>query len=241
MKTCNYCGVELEENMNFCPLCGEPVIENHINQHELIRIKKQDHQKKFLSDYQKLSGSEKRKIFREVAGIVFLSAMLFPFLIDFIVDTTISWSWYSIAVCAVLLANTTMASFWLKQPALLLLGSFISTSGLLVFLDILHGSIGWGVKLGIPLLFAAYLIIYGLILIVKHARKKGLNIIAFFVIALGLLSMVTEGIISLYIHNHLELYWSIIVVASVLPIAAFLFFIYYRLKKGTDLKKFFHV
>jgi|SRR6056297_168177 len=241
MKTCNYCGVELENNMNFCPLCGEPVINKNSDSLEYIEVRKKEQEKSALTSYQKLTKMQKRKLFWQISGIILLSGIVVTFLIDFIGNQTISWSKYSIAVCTILFLNTTMISFWYHRLFLLFLGSFLTTSSLLVLLDLFNGSVDWGVKLGIPLLFAAYVIVFILIGMIKAARQHGLNIIAYCLLAAGLLSICTEGIISLQVMNKFQVEWSIIVMASVLPVAVLLLFIHHRLKKVTDLKRFFHI
>ncbi len=76
--------------------------------------------------------------------------------------------------------------------------SFLSVSTLLVLFDIFNGNTGWGLKFGIPLLVIAYLIIIALVLIIKNAREKQMNLITYSLIAAGLLSICIEGLISLY-------------------------------------------
>lgn len=208
---------------------------------EYIQVRKRQQEEKLLTTFQKLTGAQKRKIFRQVSAIILLSGMFVTFIIDLIGNGTITWSKFSIAVCVVLLINTTLISILHRKILLFLLGSFISTSALLVLFDIFTGTIGWGVKLGIPLLFAAYIIVYILIIMIKLSHKQGLNIIAYSFIAAGMLSLCAEGIISLYIENKLHLEWSVIVMASVLVVATILLFIHYRLRKGMDLKRFFHI
>lgn len=241
MKKCAHCGVELEKNTNFCPLCGEPVLDENADNIEYIKVRKRQQEDKLLTDYQKLSAKQKLKLFWQISGIILLSGILITLIIDFIGDQSITWARYSIAVCAVLFANTSLISFWWNRLWLLMTGSFLSTSALLVLLDMFNGSIGWGVKLGIPLLLAAYIILFILILMIRSAVKKGLNIIAYSFLTGGLLSLCTEGIISLYLENQLHVEWSVIVMVSVLPVAAILLFLHYRLKKVPDLKRFFHI
>ena len=241
MRSCKNCGVELENNMNFCPLCGEPVIDESTENIEYIEIRKRQQEEKRLTDYQKLTRDEKRKLFWEISGIILISGIFVTLIIDFIGDYSISWSKYPLLVCAVAFINISLISFWYQRIFLLLSLSFFSTSALLIILDMFNGSIGWGVKLGIPLLLAAYIIVFILVLLIRLASKRGLNIIAYSFIAAGLLSICTEGIISLYTQSHFHLEWSIVTMASVVPVAALLLFIHFRLKKGIDLKRFFHI
>ncbi|HZH72559.1 MAG TPA: zinc ribbon domain-containing protein, partial [Mariniphaga sp.] len=91
------------------------------------------------------------------------------------------------------------------------------------------------------IILVAYLSVLILIFFIRQARQKGLNVIAYSVIAAGILSICTEGMISIFIQNKIYLGWSLIVMVSVFFIAIPLFYIHYRLKKATDLKRFFHI
>lgn len=241
MKTCANCGVEVEENANFCPLCGEPVVDKHSGNVESIYIRKRERDEKSLTDYQRLSGLQKRQLFWEISGIVLITGILVTLLLDLFGSDRLTWSRYSMTVCAVLFINTTLIRFYSKNLLILMLGSLASVTALLIVLDVFTGQMEWGINLGVPLLAVAYLLTLALIKIIGRARQKGLNIIAYSFIALGILSLGTEGVVSLYLEDVLSLHWSLVVIASVFPGAAILFFIHYRLKRGTDLRRFFHI
>ncbi len=241
MKTCNYCGVELENNMNFCPLCGEPVMDKEHENTEYIQVRKRQQEEKLLTPYQKLTKSQKLKIFWQVSGIIFISGILVTLIIDFLANNAITWSKYPITACVVLLINTTLITFLYTKISLLLIGSFVSTSGFLLLIDIFTKASGWSVKLGVPILLAAYIIVVLFVKLIKKVEKKGFNVIAYSLISAGLLSICTEGIISLYVKNQLHIEWSLIVMASLVVISAILLYIHYKLRKGIDLKRFFHI
>ncbi|MFO8235222.1 MAG: DUF6320 domain-containing protein [Bacteroidales bacterium] len=241
MRTCSHCGVELERNMNFCPLCGEPVMGGNNEQLEYIRIRKREQEQKLLTDYQKLSGKQKRKVFSQISGIILSSGIIITLIIDFMGDNTITWSKFPIAASVILFLNILMFKQWYNKRLVLFPGSFILTSIFLIFIDRFVGSSGWVIKIGIPLLLSAYIIIFTLIKLIEATQRRGLNIIAYSLLACGLLSICIEGIISLYTKNQFNLDWSIITMASVIPIAALLLFIHFQLKKVTDLKRFFHI
>lgn len=241
MALCNYCGVELEENINYCPLCGLPVMVEDERNLEYIRIKKNENDEELISGYNKLTRKQQRKLFWELSGIILISGMIATSIIDLFINGNITWSKYVITICLVIFANITLISFLGKKIVLLFTGSFLSLSILFILLNIFSDHQLSGLKLGIPLLVAAYLITLGLISLIRISGQRGLNVIAYSFIAIGLLLVCTEGVISLYTLNTLKLYWSILVFASIVPVAAILIFIHYRLKKGTDLKKFFHI
>ncbi len=240
MIYCKNCGVELEENMNFCPLCGESADEKAVKK-ELEKSAQLRPKEKLFSDYESLTQKQRRKLFWEVSGIILISGIIVTLIIDLMINKSITWSKYSVTVSLVLFVNTTLITFWRHKILLLFVGSFVSTSVLLILLDMYNMNIGWGVKLGIPFLFSFYFIILVLAILMRISRQLGFNILACSFIAVGLLTICIEGIISLYTKNILHLQWSIIVTASMIPISALLFFIHYRLKKGIDLKRFFHI
>jgi len=238
MKICPQCGVELDDDLPACPLCktsAQPTgrIENNTDYFNQPR--------ELLSDFHALSRIQKRKLFWELSGIILLSGILVTLIIDVLTTQRITWSRYTVTICKVIFANFTLFSFLRHKLLIMLVGSFGSTSLLLVLLDMYNQKIGWGSQLGIPLLLAFYLIVIILTILVKKARHLGLNILGFFFLATGLYAMCVEIIVSGYIHGHIMLRWGLIVFVSVIPIAAILFFIHYKLRKGIELKRFFHI
>ena len=241
MIQCNNCGVELEENANFCSLCGEPLLKMASDNLAIINSGKTLQQKKISLDFQKLTGFQKRKIFWKISGIILIAGIIITLLIDFVGNQTISWSKYPSTISFVLFINFTLNTYLHKKIILILAISFLFTSLLFILFDIYAGETGWELKLGVPVTMALYITIYSLIFFIRNAKQKGLNIIAYSLIAAGLLCIYTEGIISIFFHNSLTFGWSLIVLISVTLIALLLFYIHYRLKKATDLKRFFHI
>lgn len=241
MIQCNNCGVELEENANFCSLCGEPLLKITTEDLDITKSGKTLQEEKLSMDFHKLTGFQKRKIFWKISGIILISAIIITVLIDFIGSQGISWSKYPATISFVLFINFTLNTYLHKKIILLLAISFLFTSVLFILFDMYAGETGWELKLGIPVILALYITVYSLILLIRNSKQKGLNIIAYSLIAAGLFCMYTEAIISIFQHHSLNLGWSLIVMVSVASISMLLFFIHYRLKKATDLKRFFHI
>lgn len=241
MTYCKTCGVELETSMKFCPLCGKHIADERLEKEEHISLIETKQEERILSDFKELSPAQRRKLFWQLSGIILISGMLVTFIIDLIINQSITWSKYSMSTCLALFVNITMIVFFKKKIILSLIGCFISTSILLVLFDMFNKNIGWGTQLGVPLVFSFYLVVFLLISIVKRSKQRGINLIAYFLIAASILSISIEGIISLQVLKHLSLQWSVITLVSVMPVSAILLFIHYRLRKGTDLKRFFHI
>ncbi|MDD3078086.1 MAG: DUF6320 domain-containing protein [Paludibacter sp.] len=239
MICCQNCGVELEENANYCSLCGEPVLDK--NSAQLDHLTFGETKNKALTDFQKLNQLQKRKIFWEIAGIILFSGMLITLTINLVINHSMTWSKYIITTGFILFVNITLVLFLNKKIFSLFFLSFIASTVFLLLLDNYTGNNGWDTKLGIPLLLAAYIIVLSFILIERKAKQKELNLIAYSIIALGLLCVCIDGIISIYIESRLSLGWSIIVMVAVAFVSIILLYAHRRLKKGTDLKRFFHL
>lgn len=235
MKTCSNCKTELDDHMNYCPLCGK------LANNELYTESKNNNDRKNFKEFQMLNDLQRRKLLWEIAGIILLSGILVTLIIDLLSNGNITWSKYSITVCLVLFANTTLLRFMPGNLYVIMAGSLVSTSALLLLLDIYEGTQEWSLSLGIPILLVVYIIAFVFIVIAQNLKQKGLNLIAYILLFVALLSFFLEGIINMYVCDQIKLEWSLVVLASLLPVSALLFFIHYRLKRGTELKRFFHI
>ena len=231
MNVCKKCGVELDINMNYCPLCGHKA--NATSEAPLFP-------KDETYDFQVLSNVQKRKVFWDLSLIVLVAGILTSTVIDLIINKNITWSKYTITVGLALVIHISLIVFLHARTVPLLLSGFIASSLLILLLDWINKSMDWAVTMGIPLLFCIYLIVLALALIIKKSRQKGVNLIAYVLLAIAMTGICTEGILSLNMHNALTLHWSLILLVCMVAISAILLFIHFRLKKATDLRKFFN-
>ncbi|MBN2806619.1 MAG: zinc ribbon domain-containing protein [Prolixibacteraceae bacterium] len=239
MSYCQQCGVETDDNANFCSLCGAPISnENSIEPDEITA---QIRERKALSSYQKLTRVQRWKIFWEIAGMIIIAGILISLTINLAGDHALTWSKFVIAVGLTLFVNITLISFLNRRIFLLFLLSFFTSAAFIAILDVILGISGIITSLGIPLLLAAYLIVLAFVLIERKTRQKGLNLIAYAILAMGILSICTDGIITIYSKGFLKVGWSLTVMVSAILIAALLLYVHHRLKRVTDLKRFFHI
>jgi hypothetical protein len=241
MRICPQCGVELDEHMSVCPLCNCSDFQHQANPTDNVITRDDQPDEKFLSGFFSLTREQKRKLFWELSGIILLSGVLITLIIDMVTSKSITWSRYTVTVFLVMFVNTTLLSFWRNRILLFLGGSFLSTSLLLVLLDMYNNRIGWGTQLGVPILFAFYLIVFIMTRVISVTKQRGFNILGYGFIAAGAMSVCIDGILSQYSTNEISLRWSLIVFACIIPVAAILFFLHYRLNKGVDLRRFFHI
>lgn len=242
MKYCSNCGVELDQTMEDCPLCYNQAAENK-SKTELYseHFSVQTSDKGNLYPKNEMEKKQNRKLFWELTVLVFLSMAIITFLIDLFTSQQLSWSKYTITCSLFLLINSSLISFLRHKSILLTAGSFISIAAMLLALDYFGEPMGWGLKLGIPLLVLLYLFALCIVVLIKYLKEKGVNFIAWLLIISSVVCLGVEVILDIYLHHHITMGWSFYVLLSTLPVAGILLFVHYRMKKGRELKRLFHM
>jgi hypothetical protein len=235
MIICKNCGVELEPDMQYCPLCQEPIGEEPNNTRsgrgsgEII-----------AKDSRKMTQPQ-RKITWEIASIIILLIIMVTSLLNFIINRQISWASYPIALCLVLFSYVSVFAFIHRNREIQIGYVFIMSSLLLLLFDFMSQGLSWSIWLAIPLLFLFNSLLITMMLVFRYTKRRGINLIAFSFLAAALLSLGTEALLDLYLFGSIHLVWSLIVLGCVLPIVTVLLFMHFRLKIGNDLNKTFHI
>jgi hypothetical protein len=232
---CKNCGVELEEDMLICPLCGNSIKSNAPANPPVAPYGMQT-----FHGYKEMSKPQK-KFTWEIVSFILLSAAIATFIVDFIINRHITWSEYPVAICLAIFCYVSLFAFWNQTTLVEMAGGFIPSSLCLVVLDVLTSGIQWAVKLAIPLLFFGNVVTAALIAIIRKSRFKGINLIAYAFLGAAILCILTDGIISFFKTGLFQIQWSIIVTACTIPVVIALLFLHFRLKKGRSLEKTFHV
>ena len=235
---CSNCGVELEASMASCPLCGQPVNDN--NKSANVAIPSSGGKPPFSFGQEKMSKPQK-KFTWQIISIILLSGSVASFAVDFIINHDITWSEYTMAIGLAIFSYVSLFAFWEQRTIVEIIGGFIVSSFFLLLLDALTSGIDWSIRLAIPLLLAANLVVILLIIVIRRSKIKGINLLAYAFMAAALLCVFIEGILNYFETGAIDLRWSVIVAACVIPVVVVLFFVYYRLKKGRSLQKTFHV
>lgn len=229
---CKECGVELEPGMQVCPLCDTPV---NSGRSEKTSVKKES----------EASGADQKRhhpLFRilwQILAILLLSGIAATLIINLSIQGSVTWSVYPISVCLIGLSYACLFSFWRPRIIMQLVSGWALSALVLVILSSLIDKT-WPVRLALPLLCAVNTVALLLILGLKLVRTKGLNIFAITLVAIALLCLLIEGIISLHFQNAIKFEWSAIVAACLLPVTIAIFFMYFRTRNNAELKKIFH-
>jgi len=242
MKYCANCGVELDQSMDKCPLCHKSATEKN---------GKTESQQRYFSSVpldkdgfnakDEQEKKQNRKLFWELTVLVLFSAAIATFLIDLFTSHQFSWSKYTLIISLVLFINSSLFSFLRHKPIILTGGSFASIAILLLMFDYFGKFNGWGLKLGVPLLLLIYLFVLYIFLLIKYLKEKGINFIALLLSAASVACLGVEVVLDNFIFRKISMGWSVYVLFSTLPVAGILLFVHYRMKKGRELKRLFHL
>lgn len=227
--------------MDTCPLCGTastssiPDVRTQYKEASWIAKEKGE------AENEKLSLSEKRKLFWELSVIILFAGFCVTLLIDLMTSKSITWSRFSASTCLALIVHFSLFYFLKNRLYILLTGSFLTMSMLILLFDSFTFHLGWGSLIGIPILLFIYASILAFILVMRYSQEQGLNLIAYCFIIIGILSFGIESVLDLYFIEKIQVGWSFFVIVTLLPIALVLLFLHYRLKKGRKLRRLFHI
>jgi len=241
MIVCSNCGVALEDNMNYCPLCGQPVERGTLPEQPPVEIANSNESALKYASGHKLNKLQKRKLIWEVASLILLSGIVVVTLLNLILQQTISWAAYPIVLGLSLFAYFSLFTLWVRKRWLKLGVSFGISVVMLFAIDAIQGGIQWAGPVAMPLLAAAYLIGTTIYLFSRHTKYYGFLLIANGFIGIAGFTLLIEGLLSWYRTQTISLEWSLILLISVIPVASMLYYIHFRLKKQPDLRKFFHI
>lgn len=238
---CNYCGVELDKEMEVCPLCSQKVTNEADKSARDLVEDVNKYSDETVPKAVVLTKRQKWRLYWELSVVILISGMVVTAFMDLLTSKEITWSRYTLAIGLALIVNLSILFYWHRLLLVTLIASMLLQSLLFYLLDTAAFGMGWGTDLGIPLLFMIYLVGYLLSVVLKASKEEGLNIIGYFLIALGILTLGIEFILDRHFTGQVGLEWSLFVILSVMPIAGLLLFVHYRLKRGRELRRLFHI
>lgn len=232
MTICVNCGVELDDGLLICPLCGKNPLEHTVDP---------VHSFNYPVEIANLQRKEIRRSLWELSAVITFSAVAVCTIVDLVIEKKLTWS---------LFADATIIGMWLigtlflhayKRPLIIMPGLVITVLADLYLIDLITGGRSWFFDAGLPLVIAAIATTLAIIILYRIANLKGLNILAAALVVFSGTCILTEMILDEYLNGSVDLRWSLIVSISVFPVAALLLFYHYRLKKGNYLDRFLHI
>jgi hypothetical protein len=232
MNICSNCGVELDENVTICPLCGN---------------KPGDLQKdltppgSYPSDIIRVYKKEVRSNIWELTGIIAISGIIVCTIVDLVIGRGLKWSLY---------VDISLLSAWITLSILLtelrkyyfaIPGLMLNILILLFLIDLISQGAEWFLPLGLPVTLAFFISVSVIVVLRKVFNIKGFSILGFSFLMLTIFCIITEVFLDKYLFETVEIHWSVIAGAAIFPIALILFFVHFRMKRGKQLDSFFHV
>ena len=232
MALCVNCGVELDDGLKVCPLCGKDPSESG---------EQEKRSGNYPSDILKLQKKENRKYYWELSGIIAVSGIVICTIIDLLISKELKWSLLSDVSIAAAWVILTLYQFTYKNTVVILSYLLLTILAALFLIDLVATGRAWYFPVGFPVTITVFVSAGIIIFLYRTLHLNGLNVIAAGLIVLSVFLIVLEIILDNYLAVKVNLRWSLITGVSILPVALILFFYYYRLKKGNRLDSFFHI
>ena len=232
MAICVNCGVELDDGLRVCPLCGKD---------PSIKSEQDDISSNYPSGIIQIQRKENRRYLWELSGIIAFSGIVVCTIVDLLISKGLGWSLFSDVSVAAAWIILTLFLFANRKPFILVSLLMLTIVAALFLIDLVASGQKWFFPVGLPMIIAAFITTGIIIILYRTAHFKGLNIIAAALIILSGFCIITEMILDKYLNGSVDMRWSLIAAVSILPVALVFFFYHYRLKKGNRLDSFFHI
>lgn len=232
MTICINCGVELDDGLTLCPLCGK---------NPQMKESKEQVAFNYPSGIIQLHRKEIRISLWELSGVIAFSAVIVCTLVDLIIVKGLAWSLVSDVF---VLGGWITFSLFLrayKRISVIFPGLILTILAALFIIDLLDKGQNWFLSLGLPLTVAVFASAGIIMLLYRIANLKGLNVLAAALLVLSGLCVLIELTIDEYLKGYADLRWSLIAAVSIIPLALILLFYHYRLKRGNLLDSFLHI
>jgi hypothetical protein len=271
MPICPQCGVEIEEDEARCPLCGSEPEERSVEaENETARSSESRdgsgkagrgarsaagaeelpleggsiarHDRKVIEEHE----AKLRLLLRDVFGFLALAGALVVFAVDFAYGTDITWSRFPLLALGYLVVVLYMPLYLPRLPGgktyPLIIGETAATGLFLSLLNRFTAGPDWFLPLALPLTLLSGVLVLAVTTVIRRFRLSALGGISTALVAAGLFTVATELVLDSYLGAPPAPSWSLITAAAVIPIILFLINFERRLRRrGSDLKKYFHV
>lgn len=234
MSYCVNCGVELERSLKKCPLCAVPVInpmEKEEPEERPVYPESRDELKKKDS-----------KFWIGFFSILYLVPIVTCVVCNLLYDRRITWSVYVSAGVLMLWVFTTSPFYFKKFDYRKMTGIDLAgvLLGLLIIQAVTEGK-NWFIAIALPTVACCFVILSVFITLADKKRVRGLGIAATLIVSVGVLSLIVELLVDLYVRGAVTLVWSWFVIAPCLSIAALLILLDKNKRFRQELAKRLHV
>ena len=236
MPYCSRCGVEVDSQVERCPLCDAPIQKLPPDDGSPWPAEEAP-----APTAPSMSTDERIALAKTITTLGFLIPAMVVITVDWFVSRGLGWS-------LLVLVSLGAAWMWAILPLILsrrpyaLIASLTAVAVVLEWaLGLLMGRIGWILTVGMPIVLTAGALAAVVTLLGKRARRVGSNLAGWIIISAAILTVLTDILVTARIRGMWRPGWSIIVASTMTPIAAMLLYLHYRPSRQTRLRRYFHV
>lgn len=220
MPICASCGVELEEEVKACPLCGRPVDGS-----ESVEERPDEG----VGKARRLRALEAYSVVSVIAAVLCLGVDLWT------TKGSLGWSLSTVVNVAMAWLLVAMPLLFIRKPWLLV-ATLVPGELLLIFLlnlvYLIQGTTGlWFFSYGAPIYVLSIGLFVASFILGSLPKVKGLNIPGIILAAAALECLGLEAIITLAGKGRLDFVWSPIVALACVPLSGLCFYFHYRVMK----------
>jgi Family of unknown function (DUF6320) len=231
MPICKNCGVEIENKDITCPLCQTPqndkIIEQVGKRPEVLEINKQ---------------VKTHPWFLELLSFFLAAGAIIVAAVDFAYGANLTWSRIPLISIFFTWLFVFLIHHLIKKPYLLVI---LETINFLVYICLLNRFVpvyDWFSKLALPIILVIGILFLLVILWIRSFKLSTLFSLSVGTFATGIFLLCLEVILNKFHQQNLMVSWSLVAFACILPVSGFLVYFQFRIyKKGSDLKKYFHI
>ncbi len=213
MPYCVNCGVELSDSAKRCPLCGVEVVLPESIRSTMANGSLPQQRDAVVSDFDK-------SLWIQVVSVLMFIPALVSLVIDGVFGQGFTWSLYVAATLATVwvwcvspfLYRRNIVPLWIATDMVAMLG-------LLYVVDAISHTGNWFLPLAAPITLSLSLLTLMIVELTRRRVLRELHVVAAILIALGVFCIVVESTVDLYVTHTLKLQWSLLVLASCVPLA----------------------
>lgn len=213
MPYCVNCGVELNNGAKRCPLCNTEVIlsETLVEHVTSNSLPQQRHVVESAFD---------KKLWIQVVSVLMVIPALTSIVVNAAFGEGLTWSLYVVASLGAVwvwcvspfLYRRNIVPLWIAIDELAMLG-------LLYLVDAMSPSSGWFAPLALPITVCLAVLVLSMVALARKGVLRELRAVAATLIAVCILCLVIEGAVDLYRTGTIMLQWSLLVLASCVPLS----------------------
>lgn len=243
MRICRKCGVRVEDNVDECPLCGEPVTEERRRQ-----LRSEQERYSVLSAGAEVQPANAETVrsakiwLLQMVSLVAFTAAIIVFAADFAFEFSLSWSQIPLLAIGFVYLATAAIIALVRHPIALLITETAIVAGFLLLLDLLLMQAHWFLTLALPITLLVALLAGGSATAIVRLKLNALQAVAVGLLASGFFVVGLEFVLNYALRGELLVSWSLIAFACTLSLFFLILFINKRLReRHAEFRKIFHI